>query len=406
LPRKADMAVVEVLVGRSPWSLTVRDADLIPLKEPARPAVPDVRRAVVDALERPVRFEAFRRALTPDDRVALVVDESLPHLSELIGGVLEYLATVGISPAAVTAVSPPNSAQPWLNDLPDNLSDLQTEVHQPDDRPRLSYLAATKEGHRIYLNRTVVDADQSVILSGRPYDALLGHAGAAGSLYPALADADAARAVVPKLAPQTDPGGSFPTATESEEVAWLLGSPFFVQVIEGEGDDIAGVLSGLKDSIPDGAALQDAVWKTEAAARADTVIVTLSGDPDRHDFAALARAAACGARAVKQDGNVIILSESEAELGDAVDILRRSDEPPDAVKLLFQKKPADAAPAVQWAWAAGRAKLFLASEIRPTTVEEMFATPLTGPKDVQRLLDGPGTCLVVKDGHKQWVVVA
>jgi nickel-dependent lactate racemase len=399
------MAVVEVPVGRSSWSLTVRDADLLPLREPARPPVPDVRRAVIDSLERPVHFEAFRRALTPDDRVAIVVDESLPHLPELIGGVLEYLATAGISPAAVTAVSPPHSAQPWLNDLSDALSDLQTEVHQPDDRPRLSYLNATKEGHRIYLNRTVVDADQVVVLSGRPYDPLLGHGGAAGDLYPGMADTEAVRTLVPKLTPQTDPGGAFPTATESDEVAWLLGSPFFVQVIEGEGDDIAGVVSGLKSAIPDGSALQDAVWKTEAPARADTVIVTLSGDPARHDFAALARAAACGARAVKQDGTVIILSEADPDLGDATDILRRCDDPPDAVKLLFQKKPADAAPAVQWAWAAGRAKLFLASEIRPTTVEEMFATPLTGPKDVQRLLDAPGTCLIVRDGHKSWVAV-
>jgi nickel-dependent lactate racemase len=399
------MSVVDVPVGRTVWSLTVRDADLLPLREPARPAVADVRRAVVDSLEHPVRFEPFRRALTPDDRVALVVDEALPHLPDLIAGVLEYLTTAGISPAAVTAVSPPGSAQPWLNDLPDDLSDLQTEVHQPDDRPRLSYLNATKEGHRIYLNRTVVDADQVVVLSGRPYDPLLGHGGAAGSLYPGTADTDAVRTLVPKLTPQADPGGSFPTAAESDEVAWLLGSPFFVQVIEGEGDDVAGVLTGMKDAIPDGAALQDAVWKTEAPARADTVIVTLTGDPARHDFAALARAAACGARAAKQDGTVIILSEADPDLGDAADILRRCDDPPDAVKLLFQKKPADAAPAVQWAWAAGRAKLFLASEIRPTTVEEMFATPLSGPKDVQRLLDAPGKCLIVRDGHKSWVTI-
>ena len=399
------MAVVEVPVGRSSWSLTVRDADLLPLREPARPAVPDVRRAVIDSLERPAHFEAFRRALTPDDRIALVVDESLPHLAEPIGGVLEYLSTAGISPAAVTAVSPPNSAQPWLNDLPDALSDLQTELHHPDDRPRLSYLNATKEGHRIYLNRTVVDADQVVVLSGRPYDPLLGHGGAAGELYPGMADAEAVRTLVPKLTPQTDPGGSFPTVAESDEVAWLLGSPFFVQVIEGEGDDIVGIVSGLKDAIPDGTALQDAVWKTAAPALADTAIVALSGDPARHDFAALARAAACGARAVKQDGTVIILSEADSDLGDATDVLRRCDDPPDAVKMLFQKKPADAAPAVQWAWAAGRAKLYLASEIRPTTVEEMFATPLTGPKDVQRLLDAPGTCLIVREGHKSWVSI-
>ena len=108
---------------------------------------------------------------------------------------------------------------------------------------------------------------------------------------------------------------------------------------------------------------------------------------------------------MKPDGNVIILSEADADLTGAPEVLRRTDEPPEAVKLLFRERPADAAAAVQWAWAAGRAKLFLASEIRPTTVEEMFATPLSGPKDVQRLLDAPGHILIVPDAHKSWVTV-
>src|SRR5215213_2257761 len=105
------MSVVEVSVGRSRWSLAVRDADLIALRQAEGRPVRDARAAVVDALEQPVRFEAFRRALTPDDRIALVVDESLPHLSELIAGVLEYLAGAGIPPSAVTAISAPGSSR-------------------------------------------------------------------------------------------------------------------------------------------------------------------------------------------------------------------------------------------------------------------------------------------------------
>src|SRR6478609_2469409 len=138
------MPVVEVPVGRSRWSLAVRDADLIPFPA-ARPApVRDARAAVAEALDHPVRFEPFRRALTPDDRIALVVDESLPRLPELIAGILEYLAGAGIPPSAVTAISPAGSGQHWINDLPDAMADLQTEVHRPKDRNKLSYLAATK----------------------------------------------------------------------------------------------------------------------------------------------------------------------------------------------------------------------------------------------------------------------
>jgi nickel-dependent lactate racemase len=399
------MAVVEVPVGRSRWSLAVRDADLIPLSAAAGAPVRDARAAVVEALDHPVRFEAFRRALTPDDRIALVIDESLPRLPELIAGVLEYLAGAGIPPSAVTAISPAGSAQHWMNDLPDSMTDLQTEIHRPGDRNRLSYLAATKEGHRIYLNRTLVDADQAVVLTGRSYDALLGYSGALGAIYPALADTESVRNLVPKLSPQTAPDGSWPIHAEAHEVGWLLGSPFFVQVIEGAGDEIDRVVAGFADTSAEAAARLDDRWKAAAGEAADTVVVTLSGDPERHDFPALARAAATGARAVKPGGTVVILSEADPEIGGATDVLRRTDEPPEAVRVLFREKPADAAAAVQWAWAAGRAKLYLASEIRPTTVEEMFATPLAGPKEVQALLDAGGRTLIVPDAHKSWVTV-
>jgi nickel-dependent lactate racemase len=397
------MAVVEVPVGRSRWSLAVRDVNLIPLAVGPREPVRDARAAVVDALDHPVGFEPFRRALTPDDRIALVVDESLPRLPELIAGVLEYLAGAGIPPSAVTAISPSGSPQHWINDLPETMADLQTEIHQPNDRNKLSYLGATKEGHRIYLNRTLVDADQTIVLSGRGYDPLLGYSGATGSVYPGMADTASVRNLVPRLSPQTAPDGSWPIRAEADEVSWLLGSPFFVQVIEGAGDEIASVIAGFANTSAEGAERLDARWKSAAAEAADVAVVTLTGEPDRHDFAALARAAATGARAAKPDGTVIILSEADPEISGAADVLRRTDEPPEAVRALFREKPVDAAAAVQWAWAAGRAKLYVVSEIRPTTVEELFATPLGGPKDVQALLDAGGRVVIVPDAHKIWV---
>ena len=400
------MAVVEVPVGRSSWSLTIRDGDLITLSHGPAAAAVDARSAVVAALEQPIRFEAFRRALTPDDRIALVVDESLPHLAELVAGVLEYLAGAGIPPSAVTAISAPGATQDWINELPDSMVDLQTEIHQPDDRKKLSYLAATKDGRRIYLNRTLVDADQAIVIGSRGYDPLLGRSGAESAIYPALADTDTVRSLVPKLAPQNAPDDDWPEQKEAAEVAWLLGSPFFVQVIQGLGDNIAQVIAGMADTSADGGKKNDVVWKSETSELADIAIVTLTGDATRHDFAALARAAATGARAVKPDGSVIILSEAETELGGATDVLRRCDDPPEAVRTLFREKPVDAAAAVQWSWAAGRAKLYLASEIRPTLVEEIFATPLTGPRDVQRLLDAPGRCVIIPDAHKAWVAVS
>src|SRR5262249_1592891 len=194
----------------------------------------------------------------------------------------EYLATTGIPPSAVTAISPAGSHQHWVNDLPETMADLQTEVHQPGDRKRLSYLAATKEGRRIYLNRTLVDAEQVIVLTGRGYDPLLGRSGADASIYPTLADSDTVRSLIPKLSPQTAPDGDWSAHAEAAEVAWLLGSPFFIQVIEGAGDEVAEVMSGLAETIADGAERQDTRWKIAVREPADIVGGTLSREPPRH----------------------------------------------------------------------------------------------------------------------------
>ena len=382
------MPVVEVPVGRTRWFLAVRDTDLIPV-----PDVPSAR--VRDAPGRrggartadPVRVVPPRPHARRPDRPRR--GRVPPTSAGTDRGGFGVPGRGGHPALGRDRDSATGSSQHWVNDLPETMADLQTEVHQPGDRRRLSYLAATKDGRRIYLNRTLIDADQAVVLTGRGYDPLLGHSGARARSIPPWPTRTPCAASCPncrRRKPRTARGRR---RSRAHEVAWLLGSPFFVQVIEGHADDIAMVVAGLADTTAEVARHQDTQWKVTVPEPADTVVVTLSGDPARHDFAALARAAAAGAQVVKPGGNVVVLSEADPEIGGATDVLRRTDEPPEAVRVLFRERPTDAAAAVQWAWAAGT-NLYLASEIRPTTVEEMFATPLSGPKDVQRLLDAPG----------------
>ena len=82
-----------------------------------------------------------------------------------------------------------------------------------------------------------------------------------------------------------------------------------------------------------------------------------------------------------------------------------AEDPESALRLLDEKKPADQAAAFQWASAAGRARLYLVSGMKPELVEEMFATPICSVEEVQRLIDGAASCLIVPDAHKSLVVV-
>src|SRR5262249_7653281 len=153
---------------------------------------------------------------------------------------------------------PPSTGQPWVEELPDTFQEVRVEVHDPHDRRRLSYLATMREGRRLYLNRTVVDADQVVVLARRRYDPLLGYAGAEGALYPALSDEETLRELSARLSLDAPGEAPWPIRREAAEAAWLLGAPFFVQIIEGAGDAITHVVAGLADTSQEGQRLLDA----------------------------------------------------------------------------------------------------------------------------------------------------
>jgi nickel-dependent lactate racemase len=396
------LAQIDLVFAEERLAVELPDQSLIGAsREPPAPALADPVAAVRAALEAPLGFPPLRQALTPDDHVAVVVDEHLPRLADLLAPVLDYLFRAGIQPEAVTLLCPPStSSQGWLDDLADDFQEVHVEVHDPSNRRQLSYLAMTRQGRRLYVNRTAVDADQLVVLTGRGYDPLLGYSGAEGALYPALCD-DATRQELFERLSMAAPGDrSWPLLREAAEVTWLLGVPFFIQVIEGTGDDIAHVVTGVAETSAEGQRLLDARWRVTVPHLADLVVAGLGGDPARQDFADLARALAAAARVVKPDGRIILLSRCRPSLNAGGELLRQAESPQQAHDLLRQHRPADMPAAFQWAHAVQRARTYLLSGLPPETAEELFTFPLDHPGQVQRLLDTGGSCLFLPDAHK------
>jgi nickel-dependent lactate racemase len=368
------------------------------------PPLADPAAAVAAALEAPLGFPPLRRALTPDDHVAVVLDEQLPQLPRLLTPILEHLTRAHVRPEAVTLLCPTPSAQEWVDELPDAFQEVRLEAHDPANRKRLAYLATTRQGRRVYLNRTAVDADQLVVLTRRGYDPLLGYSGAEGALYPALGDAEALAQSWERLSLAAPGAAPWPLRREAAEVAWLLGVPFLVQVIEGADAELAHVVAGPLESSAEGQRLLDARWRVEVDEPADTVVAGVGGEPGRHRFADLARALACAARVVKRGGRIVLLSGGEPELGEAAQLLRRSEAPETALEPARQLRSAEGVAALQWASAAEQARIYLLSGLPGDTAEELFAVPLDHAGQVQRLLRD-GSCLFLPDAHKTLAVV-
>jgi nickel-dependent lactate racemase len=366
---------------------------------PATP-LPDPIAAIRDALENPRDWPALRRALTPDDHVAIVVDEQLPRLAELLVPILQHLVDAHVSPEAITLLCAPSAAgQPWIDNLPDEFADVHVEVHDPHDRRKLSYLATTRQGRRLYINRTAVDADQLVVLTGRRYDPVLGCAGAETALYPTLSDEATRTEFLGQSA--LDVPGTLPSSLRDEaaEVAWLLGAPFLVQVIEGPGDSFAYVIGGsLESSIPGQRALE-AVWRVEVHQPADMVLASISGDPARHNFASLALALSNAARVVQSGGHIVLLTGATPSLAGSAELFRNASGPRQVLDQL-QREPSPDLAALQWATATEKAHVLLLSGLSAEAAEELFVTPMDRAAQAQRLLAGEQSCLVLPDAHK------
>jgi hypothetical protein len=379
--------------GRERLTLEVDDARCIGAF-PSPPALADPADAVRHALDAPLEYPALRRALTPDDRVAVVLDESLPDLARLLAPVLEHVASAGVSLAGVVLVCAAGDGKhAWIDDLPDELGDVHLEDHDPKDKKKLAYMATTQSGRRIYLNRTVVEADQVIVLTGRRFDPVLGHAGGETSIFPVLADEET-RYETMKLAPKA-------IFAEATEVAWLFGQPFHVQLIHSGGDGIAEVIAGARDATQRGRERLDAGWSARVPHHADTVVVSVGGDPARHTFGDLARAAYTASKVVQPDGRIVILSDAAPPVAPGLERLARGEEPEDVLNSLRKANRAEFLPAVHWLRAMTRARLSLWSRLPAAVVEDLGATPLEEVAQVQRLVSASKGVVFLEDGHRR-----
>jgi nickel-dependent lactate racemase len=368
-----------------------------PLTDPAA--------AVREALEAPLHYPPLRRALTPEDHIALLIDEELPVRVSVLVALLDHIIAAGVSPEAITLLCPPGASQDWVDDLPERLEDIHIEVHDPKDRRNLSYLATTAAGRRLYLNRTAVDADQLVVLTDRRFDLCLGLGGAEGAIFPALSDEQTRNEFAALVQTEVPGVETWPARREAIEVTWLLGQPFFVQVIAAGGDGVGHVLAGAGEACREGDRLLEQSWKVHVPRRADLVLCAVSGDPSRHTFADLARAVACAARVVQPDGRIVLLAEPHPIPGRGGEVLRAADNPRLALAALEKANLPGSGPAMLWARAAAHAKLSVLGGWSEEAAESLFATALADRSALQRLVEPASSCLVLEDAHRMIAIV-
>ncbi|MSR60464.1 MAG: DUF2088 domain-containing protein [Planctomycetaceae bacterium] len=367
-----------------------------------------VDEAVRSALATPLDFPPFEQLCVPGDRVTLALDRHTPAAIELIAELWKALSHRGVEAADVLILQPAALDGVTLGDprlgLPEEVrAQVRWSIHDPTDAKQQTYLATTARNERIYLARDVTEVEVVVSVGAMAYDRVLGFRGTSSVFYPGLSTADAIGRARGEGHSELGPDDERPLRQSIDEIAWLLGTQFTVQVVPSSGTGAAAVLAGATDTVfRQGQKLVEEWWCVRLDERADVVLVAIDADCAGHGWDQLGAALATARNLVIRGGKVIVLSELSAEPGDGMTMIRQSRTPRDALQPIRKQAPLDMIPATQLATVADWAEVYLLSKLSGELVDELAMTPLDSEREVQRLLERAAACVFVESAQHTW----
>jgi hypothetical protein len=336
------------------------------------------------ALDQPSGGVFLRDMLTPDDRIAVVLASPCPGGVEIAEAVVRRLEGYGIPSARQTVVVPVGQGDV-------SVPGVTVETHEPAELDRLAYLATTADGRRVYLNRTIAEADAVVVIAEVRHDPRGGVTGGPSAVFPEFSDVPT-REALSKLST----AGAFP---EADEVSWLLGSPFFVGVVAGPGGAVGRVVAGLAPSHGDARKRLADDWVLQLDKPADLAVATLTGDRDRVTMSDYLTALIHASRSVRPGGAIALLTESGPDLPE---VFRRLPDAGEAGAVRRRRKPERRTDrdADVWMGLVGRYRVYILSRWDEDQVESLSATPLLRAGEVQRLIDAADRVVILPDADR------
>lgn len=353
--------------------------------------------AVAARLDQPLGLPALAQALVPGDHVVVAVEPDVPRSGELIEGVVAYLRRHGVGPECLTVLR----ASEAVECPPADADRFQLETHDPARHGGLCYVAASRKGRPIYLNRALVEAD--VVLSigvarGGPW---LGYPEPAGGLYPTFSDAATLRRYRNPRLGSGDETLLRRAQREIEGVDWLAGTRFAIEAVPGPDGGLLDWHAGEAVAVSQRArAAWEAAWLHTIPRRAAVVVVALSAAPGAQTWHAVGHALDVGLRAVDDDGAIVVLSELADPPGPAVDRLGRSENARDAFLRIDAERQADTLDAAAVLRATQNARVFFLSQLADEVVEPLGLAPLSEAGDAARLAERAGSCLLVAQAEQ------
>ncbi|HEY1785309.1 MAG TPA: lactate racemase domain-containing protein [Pirellulales bacterium] len=372
--------------------------------QPASPPLADVARATAEALAAPLDYPPLDQQVVPGDKVCVALADGVPQAATVVRVVVDRLLAAGVAGHDITLIRGSAAALPDVADGPGGKfaaggAKVHVLTHDAADRKRLSYLAASTEGKPIYIDRGLADADLVIPIGCQRLDAAIGYFGLNSGLFPTFSDAKNLERYRAPLAAHS-PVQLRRMRQEADQVAWLLGVHFLVQVIPAGDDGVLAVLAGRTGSV-DGVAHDSclAAWQSSVPWRASLVVAALSGPASEQTWLNVARAMAAALRVVEEGGAIAICSDLREAAGPAVRWLASTESPETALREIVRERPVDALAAAQLVEAVSRCRVYLFSGLAPGPIEDLGLIPVEGAEQLQRLAAQQSSCILLANAQ-------
>ncbi|QDU07307.1 lactate racemase domain-containing protein [Gimesia aquarii] len=367
----------------------------------APPPLEDVPLKTQHVLNNPLELPPLDLAVIPGDKITIVVDRETPVVDEIINSVWDFFSDCGIEAADVTILQAQSGSLNLQQKLMDSVNpelkqDAQWVIHEPESKEGLGYLGTSASGERIYLSKHLLEADFILPIELVSYDPLIGYAGGGSLLYPEFSSQEAVIKSRGQSHRELTPAESRPLRQLIDEVGWMLGLQYSLQVIPSAGQGASEIVfGGIEATFRKGKELLDQYWKLEPSYKAEVVVVAVECGPAGHAWTQLGRVLETARNLVSQDGRIVLLTEIDEPFGEGMQILSGCLEPLDAIKPLRDRQSNDLVTATQMALAADWALICLLSKAKTDDVEDLFIIPLEDEAEVRRLLQTDETISII-----------
>ena len=351
-------------------------------------------------LQSPTDLPPLSQCLLPGDAIAIALEPHTPGATDLIAGIWSVLKDCGVAAENVVIVQSFNPEADGQPDdprslLPEDVRDLiKWKLYTPAKEDNCAYLAATTSGERIYLAREIIEADFVVTLGQIGFDPLIGISGTNSVFYPGLSTEEAFKKTLGQGHLELGPDDIRPLRQKVDEIGFLLGTLFSIQVIPAAGGGVYQVLAGQMDSVlRQGKELLTPHWLINLPQRPETIVLAIDEGTNGSGWERIGKALSTARRLVAKEGRIILLTTLSEPPQQGISLLQKTETPSKALKYLREELPRDFTAASQIAQAAEWAEIYLLSHLDNDLADDLFFIPLDNEADVTRLLSNSENCL-------------